>query len=107
MAQVSYIAADGSHTVIDAEAGSSIMQAAMVRNIAGINGDCGGACQCATCHVYVDEAWLDKLPAMDDTEDAMLDCVAEPRKANSRLCCTLTMGPALDGIVVRLPVTQG
>jgi 2Fe-2S ferredoxin len=106
MAQISYIAADGSRTQIDAEAGTSIMQAALVRGIPGINGDCGGACQCATCHVYIDDAWLDKLPPIDDMEDAMLDCVAEPRRANSRLCCTLTIRPELDGIVVQLPATQ-
>jgi 2Fe-2S ferredoxin len=106
MPTISYIAADGTRTDIDAEAGTSVMQAALVRGLPGINGDCGGSCQCATCHVYVDEAWLDRLPAIDDMEDAMLDSTAEPRQANSRLSCTLYVTPELDGITVRLPASQ-
>jgi ferredoxin, 2Fe-2S len=100
------VAADGARTELETDSGVSIMQAALMKGLPGINADCGGACQCATCHVYVDDAWLSKLPAMDDTEDAMLDSAAEPRQANSRLSCCLAMNAELDGIVVQLPAKQ-
>lgn len=106
MPQLSYINHQGVRADIDANAGSTVMQNALERGIAGINGDCGGACQCCTCHVYVDDAWLAKLPPMDEMEDAMLDSTAEPRRANSRLSCMLTMSPELDGLVVNLPASQ-
>lgn len=106
MPRIQYIAADGSSTELETEAGVSVMQAALMKGLPGINADCGGACQCSTCHVYVDEAWTAKLPPMEDTEDAMLDNTAEPRQPNSRLSCCLTMNAELDGIVVRLPATQ-
>lgn len=106
MPHIHYLAADGTHTEIDAEVGTSIMQAALVRGLPGINADCGGACQCATCHVYVDEAWTDKFAKMEEMEDAMLDNTGEPRQPTSRLSCCLTVGPEHDGVVVRVPATQ-
>ena len=106
MPKLTYTSHDGKQSDVEANAGSTVMQNALERGIAGINGDCGGACQCCTCHVYVDESWLDKLPALGDMEDAMLDSTAEPRQPNSRLSCMLTMGPELDGLVVRLPASQ-
>lgn len=106
MPQLSYINHAGVRQDIDAKIDSTVMQNALERGIPGINGDCGGACQCCTCHVYVDEAWLAKLPPMDDMEDAMLDSTAEPRRPNSRLGCMLPMSDALSGLVVTLPQTQ-
>ena len=106
MPLVRYVAADGQVTELDVAEGTSIMQAALMRSLAGITADCGGACQCATCHVYVDDAWADKLPPMGDTEDAMLDGTTESRQASSRLSCQLIMTAEMDGITVHLPASQ-
>ena len=106
MPKLSYISHDHTRTDTEVAAGVTVMQGAVEQGIAGISGDCGGACQCCTCHVYVDDSWLARLATMDDMEDAMLDGTAEPRRANSRLACMLTMGPELDGMVVHLPAVQ-
>jgi 2Fe-2S ferredoxin len=106
MPTIKFVAADGNVTELDADNGSTVMQVALMQGLRGINADCGGACQCATCHVYVDDAWAAKLPAMGDTEDAMLDSSAEPRQGSSRLSCCLPMSATLDGIVVRIPARQ-
>jgi len=106
MPQLSYISHDGIRTDIEVNVGGTVMQNALERGLPGINGDCGGACQCCTCHVYVEDAWLAKLLPMEEMEDAMLDSTAEPRRPNSRLSCMLTMSPQLDGLVVHLPATQ-
>ncbi|UUZ70702.1 2Fe-2S iron-sulfur cluster-binding protein [Polaromonas sp. P1(28)-8] len=106
MPQLSYISHDGTRSDIEVNVGGTVMQNALERGLAGINGDCGGACQCCTCHVYVEESWLARLPPMEEMEDAMLDSTAEPRRPNSRLSCMLTMGAELDGLVVHLPATQ-
>ena len=106
MPTIKYQAADGSLEEHDANTGSSIMQVAVMQGVRGIKADCGGACECATCHVYVDPAWLDRLPAMQAQEDSMLDSTAAPRLAHSRLSCQLVMDDALDGILVHLPEWQ-
>lgn len=106
MRTIRFVAPDGQLTELDADDGHSVMQVATAQGLRGINADCGGACQCATCHVYVDAAWLDRLPPRSAQEDAMLESTAAPRLANSRLSCQLVMGAALDGIVVRLPGRQ-
>lgn len=106
MPTIKYIATDGSVTELDADIGSSVMQVALMQGLRGINADCGGACQCATCHVYVDPAWADRLPPVEEQEDAMLESTAAERKANSRLSCCLNMSDALDGIVVQVPDRQ-
>lgn len=106
MPKIAYITASGDRIELDADVGSNVMQAALVNNLAGIQGDCSDAGQCATCHCYVDDAWLAKLPAVEEMEDAMLDCTAEPRQPNSRLSCALTVTAEMDGLVVRLPATQ-
>ena len=106
MPTIAYITASGERIELEAEVGNNVMQAALAHNLPGIQGDCGGAGQCATCHCYVDEAWLAKLPAVEEMEDAMLDCTAEPRQPNSRLSCALPVTSELDGLVVRLPATQ-
>jgi 2Fe-2S ferredoxin len=106
MPTIRYVAADGSLTELDADDGSTVMQVATAHGLRGISADCGGACRCATCHVYVDAAWADRLPPLDVDEDAMLESTAAPRLAGSRLSCQLPMSAALDGIVVRLPERQ-
>ena len=106
MPQIICITHDGKQTELQVTEGTSVMQAALASGLPGLNADCGGACQCATCHVYVEQPWADQLAAVGDAEDAMLDCTGEPRKPNSRLSCQLIVTAALDGMVVRLPAVQ-
>lgn len=105
MPKVTYIDSEGTSRDVDAKNGSSIMEAAVQNMIPGIDADCGGACACATCHVYVAAEWMDKLDAKDDMEDSMLD-FAEEVKENSRLSCQLILTNELDGIVVTTPESQ-
>lgn len=105
MIKVTYIEHDGTERVVDVEEGMSLMEAAVSNLVPGIDGDCGGVCACATCHVFVDDAWLAKLTPMESMEDAMLN-LAEKRDANSRLACQLKAAPELDGLVLRTPVGQ-
>jgi 2Fe-2S ferredoxin len=84
---------------VEAKAGLSLMEVAVDNNVAGMVAECGGACACATCHIYVDEAWLPKIPAMDDMEDAMLDSALE-RRPNSRLSCQIEISAELDGLAL-------
>jgi len=86
---------------IDAKTGLTLMEVAVDHDVAGIVAECGGACACATCHVYVDPAWQDKLPAVSDMEDAMLDSAMD-RQAGSRLSCQIEITPELDGLVIRV-----
>ena len=81
------------------------METALRNSIPGIDAECGGACACATCHVYVDPAWLPKLAVRQDMEEQMLD-FAQEVKPNSRLSCQIKVTPALDGLVVRTPKSQ-
>jgi len=83
----------------------SIMEGAVQNDIPGIDADCGGACACATCHVYIDEKWFSKLPKKEDSEQDMLDVAFEPKKF-SRLSCQITVTDELDGIVVKMPSKQ-
>lgn len=93
-------------TTLQAKPGESLMQAAVAHNVAGIEADCGGLATCATCHVYVREPFLARLPPAQDDELSMLEFTAAPRQANSRLSCQITLTEALDGLVVDLPATQ-
>ncbi len=106
MPSVTYLHSDESQDTITAPTGTSVMQAAVSHGIAGILAECGGAAACATCHVYVDGAWLDRLPAMTADESDMLDCTASERRINSRLSCQIELSSDLDGLVVRTPETQ-
>ena len=106
MPKVTYIEHDGREYHVELPAGWTLMQGANLNGVEGIVGECGGSCGCATCHVYVDEAWLDKLEPISDTEEEMLECTVSPREANSRLSCQIKADPAIDGIVVRLPEAQ-
>ena len=101
MPKVIYITPDEARHEVEVENGYSIMEGAINNNIDGIVAECGGACACATCHSYVDPAWTDKIPAMDDMEDSMLDAAFE-RKDNSRLTCQIEMSDDLDGIVIHV-----
>jgi 2Fe-2S ferredoxin len=105
MPKVTYIQPDGKTRVVDAPAGTTVMEAAVDNDVAGIVAECGGACSCATCHVYVDPAWLDKLPPRAAQEDGMLDCALD-RRANSRLSCQIVLKNDLDGLVVRVADEQ-
>jgi 2Fe-2S ferredoxin len=101
MPKIIYITTDGNRHEIDVENGYSVMEGAINNDIDGIVAECGGACACATCHSYIDDAWLGKLPPMDDMEDSMLDAAYE-RKHNSRLTCQIEVTDELDGLVVHV-----
>ena len=105
MAKITYIQPDGSENVVEAKAGWSVMEGAIKNRVRGIDADCGGACACATCHVYVDEAWRDKTGSPSAMEESMLD-FAEGVQDNSRLSCQIKVTDALDGLIVRLPESQ-
>src|SRR5690606_40982854 len=92
------------HSIVG-EVGQSVMQAAMNAMIPGIQGDCGGACSCATCHAFVDEAWVNSVPQAEECESDMLE-FASTRQDNSRLTCQLVIQDDMDGIVLRLPESQ-
>ena len=96
---------DNTHT-IEVQNGLTVMEGAIQNDIPGIDADCGGGMSCATCHVYVNEEWLDKLPAKEDGEEDMLDMAFEPKK-NSRLSCQLIVSDKLDWLVVNIPSKQG
>ncbi|WP_065750781.1 2Fe-2S iron-sulfur cluster-binding protein [Bradyrhizobium paxllaeri] len=106
MPSITFIHPDGRQQRIDASHGESAMQAATRQDVSGILAECGGSAMCATCHVYVDDDWLARLPAMGDDEDALLDGAAAERQANSRLSCQIKLGADLDGLVLRLPDRQ-
>ena len=105
MAKITFIQPDGAEQVVDIPEGWSIMEGAVRAGVIGIDADCGGACACATCHVYVDPAWVAALPPKAEMEEAMLD-FAVGAAPNSRLSCQLRMTSAMDGLVVRVPVSQ-
>ena len=101
MPKITFVTPDGERHEVDVENGYSVMEAAINNNIEGIVAECGGACACATCHGYIDEAWTAKMPEMDDMEDSMLDAAYE-RRDNSRLTCQLEMNDEWDGLVVHV-----
>lgn len=103
--KVTYVESGGKAHTITLREGWTLMEGAVKHRIPGIDADCGGACSCATCQVYVDAAWEDRLAPRGDMEETMLD-FAPLRRANSRLSCQVKMTAELDGIVVHLPDTQ-
>ncbi|HEY3814491.1 MAG TPA: 2Fe-2S iron-sulfur cluster-binding protein [Caulobacteraceae bacterium] len=105
MAKITYIEHDGKEHVAEVKNGLSVMEGAIRNNIPGIDADCGGACACATCHVYVDDAWLEKTGGASAMEESMLD-FAEEVKPTSRLSCQIKVSDALDGLIVRMPESQ-
>ena len=105
MAKITYIEHNGVEHVVDVKPGLSLMEGAVKQNVPGIDADCGGACACATCHVYVDEAWREKTGTASAMEESMLD-FAENVEANSRLSCQIKVSDDLDGLTVRMPESQ-
>jgi 2Fe-2S ferredoxin len=106
MIHIKFIAADQREQTVQGKPGDSLMKAAVDAGVSGIAADCGGTLTCATCHVYVDAAWADKLPAPIADESDMLDFAAAPVQPESRLSCQIVLTPELDGLVVKLPATQ-
>jgi 2Fe-2S ferredoxin len=105
MPRVTYIASTGESQVVEVDSGTSLMQAARDNGVAGILGDCGGGCACATCHVIVDDAWAQCVGGPGSMEADMLGGVEE-LQPTSRLSCQITMSEALDGVVLHLPESQ-
>ena len=105
MPKITYKDKDGNSKIIEVENGLSVMEGAIQNDIPGIDADCGGAMACATCHVYVEEKWFDKLPKAEDAEIDMIDMAHEPKK-NSRLSCQLIVTEELEGLIVTTPEQQ-
>lgn len=103
---ITFIRPDGARRDLDVAEGASLMQGAVARGLDGIVAECGGSAMCATCHVYVDEAWAGRLPPVSEDEDALLDGAAAERRPTSRLSCQVVATADLDGLVVRLPDRQ-
>ena len=105
MAKVTYNSHDHKTHTIDIQNGLSVMEGAVQNDIPGIDADCGGSMACATCHVYVEEKWLDKLPKAEDAEVDMIDMAYEPKK-NSRLSCQIIVSDELEGLTITTPEKQ-
>ena len=106
MAKIIYIESNNKLHTIDVQNGLTVMEGAVQNNITGIDADCGGGMACATCHVYVNEEWFDKIPKKEDGEEDMLDMAYEPKK-NSRLSGQIIVSDELDGLIVSTPSKQG
>ena len=106
MPQITYHDPAGRTHVVDVAVGATVMEGARDNGIPGILADCGGACACSTCHVYVDPAWFDRLPPAGDTESDMLEFALDPHPQQSRLTCQLRVTADLDGLVVTIPAQQ-
>lgn len=107
MAQVTWIRSTGKATTLEVNDGDSLMDAAVFGGITEVEGACGGCLSCATCHVYVDDAFATRLAAPQDDELSMLEMVSAERRATSRLSCQIVMRKDLDGLVLHLPTHQG
>ncbi len=105
MPKIIYKDLNGDSKTIEIDNGLSVMEGAIQNDIPGIDADCGGSMACATCHVYVEEKWLSKLPKAEDAEVDMIDMAYEPKK-NSRLSCQIIINDELDGLVVTTPEKQ-
>ena len=106
MAKITYIEHTNKKHIVEVPNNMSIMEGALQNNIPGIDADCGGSMACATCQVYVDEKWFNKLEKKDESEEDMLDMAYQPNKF-SRLSCQLLVSEKLDGLIVRMPSKQG
>jgi 2Fe-2S ferredoxin len=105
MPKITYKDFNGNSKTIDVENGLSVMEGAIQNGIQGIDADCGGAMACATCHVYVEEEWFDKIPKAEEAEVDMIDMAHEPKK-NSRLSCQIIVTDKLEGLVIKTPEKQ-
>ncbi len=106
MAKITYIEHTNKKHIVEVPNNMSVMEGAIQNNIPGIDADCGGSMACATCHVYIDEKWFDKLKKKDEGEEDMLDMAYQPNKL-SRLSCQLIVSNELDGLILRMPSKQG
>jgi 2Fe-2S ferredoxin len=106
MAKITYVEFGGKEHVVEVANGLTVMEGARDNGIPGIEADCGGACACSTCHVYVDASWVDKLPKKDAMESDMLDFAWSPDAVRSRLTCQLKVSAALEGLKVFMPEKQ-
>ena len=106
MPKITYITHENEIHTIDVQKGLTVMEGAVQNDIPGIDADCGGGMACATCHVYVNDEWFDKLSTKEDGEEDMLDMAFELKK-NSRLSCQIIVSDELDGLTVRIPSKQG
>ncbi|MGN6088913.1 MAG: 2Fe-2S iron-sulfur cluster-binding protein [Actinomycetes bacterium] len=106
MPKVTYVAADGSERTIDGTIGESVMVTAVKNGVPGIIGECGGNASCATCHVYVDEAFRGRLPEPNEFEEDLLDMAVSDPREGSRLGCQIKLTEELDGLTVQTPETQ-
>jgi len=107
MAKIVYVEHEGIEHEVDVPDGWTVMQGAVTNGVPGIEAECGGSCSCGTCHVYVEGEQASLLPPPEDTENAMLDMVAAEVKPTSRLACQIKVTDALDGLIVRMPASQG
>ncbi len=105
MARITYVEFGGAEHVIEVADGHSVMEGAVNNGVPGIDAECGGACACATCQVYIDDGWLARVGPADEMEADML-AFAEHAKPNSRLSCQIAVSAALDGLIVRMPESQ-
>jgi 2Fe-2S ferredoxin len=105
MPKITYIEFNGTEHVVEVPSGRSVMEGAKKNNVPGIDADCGGGCSCATCHVFVDPAWQERVGAQNPIEEATLE-FAENVEPNSRLACQIKVAEELDGLVVRMPESQ-
>jgi 2Fe-2S ferredoxin len=105
MPKITFVDFEGTERTVEGSVGDSVMEAANSNDIPGIDADCGGACACATCHVYISEDWMDVVGTPDDLETELLD-VAEDVKNNSRLSCQVKVSEEMDGLIVTTPESQ-
>ena len=105
MPKITFITPEGEHRDVEAPANTTAMENAVKHDVPGIEAECGGACACATCHVYVDEAWREKVGEPNEMEEDMLDFANDPQP-NSRLSCQIMMRDDLDGLVLKIPDSQ-
>ncbi len=107
MISLTFIAPDGTRIETEARPGMTLMEAGRNASVPGILAECGGACSCSTCHVYVDSAWTDRLPEPSEMETDLLDFAWEPDPERSRLSCQIMLKEELDGMLVTVPAQQG
>ncbi len=105
MARVIFVQPDGSEQTVEIENGCTVMEGATANQVPGIKAECGGNCSCSTCHCYVDPAWYDRLPPMQEEEAGLLEFAWQP-KQTSRLTCQLTVTDELDGLLLYVPAQQ-
>lgn len=103
MTQINWLMADGSKITADVANGMNLMEAATFNDVPHVLGECGGSLSCATCHVYVDEAWVEKCGSAEEFESEMLEATEAERKANSRLSCQIDVSDELEGLVLHVP----